>query len=82
MKVKTSITLSKTTVKAVDALVGKSGNRSAFIEEAIREHVIRKQREQRDARELEVLNKYAVELNREAADAARYQVALFDEDDR
>jgi metal-responsive CopG/Arc/MetJ family transcriptional regulator len=82
MKVKTSITLTQTTLKAVDAIVGKSGNRSAFIEEAVRAHLVRTQRERRDARDRALLDKYADELNREARDAARFQVALFDEDER
>lgn len=81
MKVKTSVTLSKQTLRAVDQLVGKNGNRSAFIEQAVREYVTAKQRELRDARELELLNKHADEWNREAEDVLAYAADPFAEDD-
>ncbi len=58
MKVKTSVTLSKSTLRAVDRLIGKRGNRSAFIEEAVREYVLAKQREARDAHDLAIYRKH------------------------
>ena len=63
MKVKTSITLSKQTLRAVDRLVGKRGNRSAFIELAVREYLVHKQRELRDARDAAIYDKHADEYN-------------------
>lgn len=61
MKVKASITLSETMLRAIDQLIGKRGNRSAFIEQAVREHVLRRQREARDARDIKIINAHAHE---------------------
>ncbi len=63
MKVKTSLTLSKATLRAVDKLIGKRGNRSAFIEEAVREYVLQKQREVRDAHDLAIYRKHHAEYD-------------------
>lgn len=62
MKVKTSITLSKTLLDAVDNLAGKTGNRSAVIEQAVREFVQKQQREARDARDLALFRRHADEF--------------------
>jgi metal-responsive CopG/Arc/MetJ family transcriptional regulator len=61
MKVKTSITLSKTTLRAVDKLAGKNGNRSAIIERAVREYLARGVRELRDRHDLAIFRKHAAE---------------------
>ena len=81
MKVKASITLSKSTLQAVDKLVGKHGNRSAFIEEAVRDCIVHKRRQPRDARDLELINRHVDELNREAADVLAYQADPLGGDD-
>ena len=73
MKVKTSVTLSEDIVKAIDRLAGRSSNRSAVIERAVREMVAKAARAARDLKELEVLNRHADHLNREADDALTYQ---------
>lgn len=65
MKVKASFTISDKTLKALDRLVGKGGNRSAFVEEALQAAITQRDRELRDARDVALYEKYAAELNRE-----------------
>ena len=76
MKVKTSITLSEDLLKAIDEYAGESKNRSEFIEEAVRAFITRLIQRQQDARDLELINRHADSLNREAADVLTYQVDL------
>jgi metal-responsive CopG/Arc/MetJ family transcriptional regulator len=64
MKVKASITLSTTTLRAVDRLAKKGMSRSAIIEDAILEYLIRGERARRDARDLESINASANDLNK------------------
>jgi predicted transcriptional regulator len=73
MKVKTSITLSPETLKAVDRLAGSGSSRSRIIEQAVVEFIARRARARRDARDIELINAAADELNREMADALEYQ---------
>lgn len=79
MRVKTSVSLSKETLKAIDRLAGKSRSRSAVIEWALREVIEREKRRLRDEREIARINKHADRLNREALDALKDQVDLFEE---
>ncbi len=74
MRVKTSITLAEETLEAIDQLAGPEARRSRVIEEAILEYVERRRREQRDRRDLEILNRNAERLNREVEDVLAYQV--------
>jgi len=76
MKVKTSITLSEDLLKEIDEYAGESKNRSEFIEEAVRAFIIRLIQREQDARDLELINRHADSLNREAADVLTYQVDL------
>ena len=76
MKVKTSVTLSEDVLEEVDSAVEESGNRSAFIEEAVREHLDRLRKKARDEKDLYILNEQADELNEEALDVLSYQVDL------
>jgi len=76
MKVKTSITLSEDLLKAIDKYMGKYKNRSEFIEDAVRAFITQLIQRQQDARDLEIINKHADYLNREAADVLTYQVGL------
>jgi len=79
MRVKTSVSLSKETLKAIDRLAGKSRSRSAVIEWALREVIEREKRRLRDEREITLLNKHAARLNRDALAALKDQVDLFEE---
>ena len=74
MKVKTSITLSPDILEAIDAQAGRGRTRSEFIEAALRTFLAQTRRLERDARDLDILNRRAEQLNREAADVLTYQV--------
>lgn len=76
MKIKTSITLSEDLVKEMDKLLGRSGNRSALVEQALRNYLTAKAQQIRDAKDLEILNRRAHKLNKEAQDVLSYQVEL------
>ena len=76
MKIKTSITLSEDLAREMNRFLGRSGNRSAFVEEALRHHLAKKTKEMREARDLDILNRRAQKLNREAQDVLSYQVDL------
>ena len=74
MKVKTSITLSEELIKSIDELFGEQKNRSEFIEEAVRDFIERQAQRRRDLKDLNILNKKANELNKEAGDVLSYQI--------
>jgi metal-responsive CopG/Arc/MetJ family transcriptional regulator len=77
MKVKTSITLSGELLEIIDARARESKrNRSDFIETAVRLFVEQLLRDERNARDLEIINRRADFLNREAADILAYQTPL------
>ena len=76
MKVKTSITVDKHLLETVDKLSGKRGTRSEFIEAALQAYVAQLLRNQQNARDLEIINQRADELNEEALDVLNYQAAL------
>jgi metal-responsive CopG/Arc/MetJ family transcriptional regulator len=73
MKRKTSVTLSEQTLRSLDEAAGPGGNRSRLIEEAVLEYLVRRNRERRDARDLEILNRNAERMNREMEDVLAYQ---------
>jgi len=76
MKIKTSITLSEELVQIIDELQGGQKNRSEFIEKAVRNFIERQTQRKRDLKDLNILNKKADKLNREAKDVLSYQVEL------
>ncbi len=76
MKIKTSITLSEEILKEVDKLSGRYGNRSILIEQAVREFLAAGAKRRRDLRDIEILNRRADALNKEAKDVLSYQVDL------
>jgi len=76
MKIKTSITLSKNLLKEIDSIISKSGNRSLFIEEAIKNYLNHKKRFLRNQKDLEIINRSADDLNKEAEDTLSYQVKI------
>jgi len=76
MKSKTSITLSDSLLRELDRIVGKNGNRSELIEKAVRAYILGIARDERDRRDLEILNLSAKRMEKEAKDALRYQVKL------
>ncbi len=70
MRVKTSITLPKDLLHRLDRV---DSNRSALLERAALEYLARLERQERDQRDLEILNWNAARLNREAKDTLEYQ---------
>ena len=76
MRVKTSVTLPADLLRSLDRAAGGQGNRSRLIEQAVRELLEARSRAERDAREIDLINRYADRLNEEAADVLAYQVKL------
>jgi predicted transcriptional regulator len=76
MKIKTSITLSASTIKALDELAGPGTPRSGIIEQAVMEFVQRRQRQWREQKDLEILNRCAEQLNRELEDILAFQAEM------
>ncbi|MGD0271066.1 MAG: ribbon-helix-helix protein, CopG family [Candidatus Sulfotelmatobacter sp.] len=73
MKEKTSITLSKDMLKAIDLMAGSKRSRSAFIEAVLAQYLHQQARAQMEARDIELMNKAADALNEEVEDVLRYQ---------
>ncbi|MFH0795042.1 MAG: ribbon-helix-helix domain-containing protein [bacterium] len=76
MKVKTSVTLSKELIKAIDRYSKPNGSRSEFIEAAVSNVIKQMIRAQQNAHDVEIINRHAESLNREAEDVLEYQVPL------
>ncbi len=72
MKIKTSVTLSASTLGAIDEVAGDS-NRSRVIEQAVLEYVGRRRRAIREARDLDILDRAAESLNRETEEILAFQ---------
>jgi len=73
MKEKTSITLSKDVLAGVDRIAGSKKSRSAFIEAVLAQYLRRQKRARIEARDLELINRAAEELNAEVEDVLGYQ---------
>ncbi|MEP7356623.1 MAG: ribbon-helix-helix domain-containing protein [Anaerolineales bacterium] len=73
MRIKISITLSKKLVKVIQKYGKAYDNRSEFIEAAIWAFIGQTIRERDNARDLEIINSKADELNAEADDVLAYQ---------
>jgi metal-responsive CopG/Arc/MetJ family transcriptional regulator len=76
MKVKTSITLERDVISAIDQQIDEYGSRSEFLETAARRLLARLAKEEKDRRDMDIINRRVVTLNREAEDVLDYQVAL------
>ncbi|MBA3715324.1 MAG: ribbon-helix-helix protein, CopG family [Pyrinomonadaceae bacterium] len=76
MKDEASVTLSKDLLASVDNLVGPRQSRTEFIEAAVRAYVALMTRREQNARDFEILNLRADELNKQAEDLLEYQVDL------
>ena len=73
MKVKTSITLSQSILDQIDHRIGEEVSRSAFIEDAVARHLAVLARQERDERDIEIINRNAERLNREAMEVMEFQ---------
>jgi metal-responsive CopG/Arc/MetJ family transcriptional regulator len=76
MKAKTSITLSEDLLKEVDQIIKGATSRSNFIEQAIKNFLSQKQRENREKIDFDILNQHSDKLNAEAGDVLSYQAEL------
>jgi len=73
MKVRTSITLSEELLKAIDKYgAQRRQTRSTFIEAALWAFMKQPTRNERNARDLEIINRNADSLNLEALDVLEY----------
>jgi len=70
VRVKTSITLPQDLLGRLDQI---DKNRSALLERAARAYLAQLDKEQLDRRDLEIINRNADRLNREAEDVLGYQ---------
>jgi metal-responsive CopG/Arc/MetJ family transcriptional regulator len=73
MRVKTSVTIDESVLKAIDKTTSRTRSRSRVIEDAAREFLARRARAAREARDLAILNEAADALNREMEDVLAYQ---------
>jgi metal-responsive CopG/Arc/MetJ family transcriptional regulator len=73
MKEKTSVTLSKEVLSGIDRVAGAKQSRSAFIEAVLHQYLRDRARAQRDARDVEIINRHAEKLNRDAEDGLEDQ---------
>ena len=73
MKVETTITLLEEIVEAVDNIAGASGSRSEVIETALRPYLAQTKGDEQNRRDLEIINRRAARLNREAEDVLAFQ---------
>ena len=76
MKEKTSITLSREVLTGIDRIAGSKQSRSAFIEAVLSQYLRERRKAQRDARDLELINRHADELNRDALEGLEEQAPL------
>lgn len=70
MRAKTSITLPKELLRRIDRI---DRNRSALLERAAVAYLAQLERQARDRRDLEIIERNADRLNREAFDTLEYQ---------
>jgi len=75
-RVKTSVTLSRQTLAALDRLAGKTSSRSRVIEAAVEAYVEGRARAVRDARDTAILDRIAPEVEDELADVLALQADL------
>ena len=74
MKMKTSITLDKEVVTAVEETAREGESRSQVIERLLRQSLAVRERDAIDKRDRNIINAHADELNEEAVDVLGYQV--------
>jgi metal-responsive CopG/Arc/MetJ family transcriptional regulator len=76
MKTKTSITLTGTLLREIDERSTKFRSRSEFIEAAVGHFLAYLERQEAERRDLEIINRRADALNKEAEDVLFYQVPI------
>ena len=76
MKKKTSITLSSPVLSGIDERAGEFSNRSQFIEAAVQHFIAYLDRQEAERKDMEIINRRADALNKEAKDVLAYQVPI------
>ncbi len=76
MKIKTSITLSKELISIIDKKAIDHKSRSDFIEQALWFYLKHLIRQEKNARDLIIINENSDFLNEEAKDVLDYQVTM------
>lgn len=71
MKAKISVTLSRKVLNGIDRVAGSRQSRSALIETVLLQFL----RERRDKRDVEIINRHAEKLNRDAKDGLEDQAS-------
>ncbi len=74
---KTSVTLPQDLLKDVNEMSKEYKNRSQFIETVLRAFITKRKREQREARDLAIINENADRLNAETADLLAFVGELY-----
>jgi len=74
MKLKTSVTLSEDIFQDLQKQARKGESRSEVIERLLRQKLAELTRQEREERDLRIINKNAKALNEEASDVLEYQV--------
>jgi metal-responsive CopG/Arc/MetJ family transcriptional regulator len=82
MKVKASFTISRDTIAALDRIVGRNGNRSSFVDEALRQALQLRERAEREAKDAAIFKAHFREIDREIRDSQELLYALRREDIR
>lgn len=76
MRVKTSVTIDERVLRAIDRAATRGRSRSRVLEDAARDYLARQARAARDARDRQLIDRVAEDLNREMDDVLSYQVDL------
>ena len=76
MKVKASVSLSTDLLDEMDRYLGGKGNRSALVESAVREYLVKQRKMEVNERDRAILERNSKALNEEAEDVLSYQVDL------
>lgn len=76
MKSKISVTLTDDLVRGIEEHVKEFKSRSDLVEAAVERFIAHLRRREAEQRDIEIMNRFADELNAEAEDALRDQVAL------
>ena len=77
MKVKTSVTLEADLLNRIDGLLIANETRSAFFQDAVIQLAEKRERDKRDAKDLELLNAHASKLNEEALENLTFVADIF-----
>lgn len=76
MSVRMSVVLPDDLVQTVTILSHQYKSRSALVEMALRRFISHLRREEQQQRDIEIINRYADQLNAETEDALHYQIPL------